>query len=227
MKKVFLTLSLVAAAFFCQAQLFIGGDLGFGMTGGNVSGSINNVTETYDLPKTTTFEIVPTIGFMFDESIGIGLDFGYGISNYKEKDDDYSYKESMNSWVVAPYFRWVFGHFDRVSLYADARIGFGGDKSKYTLTEDKLTFNGDGDKVFNFGFNIVPGINFMLNDNIALNAKLNLISLGYNMTKVTSKEDADGYFKGDDEFEITKKSTSFGFGVNYRTALEVGFVYQF
>ncbi|MCQ2322235.1 MAG: hypothetical protein MJZ47_01290, partial [Bacteroidales bacterium] len=106
MKKVFLTLSLVAAAFFCQAQLFIGGDLGFGMTGGNVSGSINNVTETYDLPKTTTFEIVPTIGFMFDESIGIGLDFGYGISNFKEKDDDYSYKESMNSWVVAPYFRW-------------------------------------------------------------------------------------------------------------------------
>lgn len=227
MKKVFLTLSLVAAAFFCQAQLFIGGDLGFGMTGGNVSGSINNVTETYDLPKTTTFEIVPTIGFMFNENIGIGLDFGYGISNYKEKDDDYSYKESMNAWVVAPYFRWVFGQFDRVSLYADAKIGFGGDKSKYTLTEDKLTFNGDGDKVFNFGFNIVPGINFMLNDNIALNAKLNLISLGYNMTKVTSKEDVDDYFKGDDEFEITTKNTSFGFGVNYRTALEVGFVYQF
>lgn len=227
MKKVFLTLSLVAAAFFCQAQLFIGGDLGFGVTGGKVSGSINNVSETYDLPKTTTFEIVPTIGFMFNENIGIGLDFGYGISNYKEKDDEESYKKSMNSWVVAPYFRWVFGHFDRVSLYADAKIGFGGDKSKYTLTEEELTFNADGDKVFNFGFNIVPGINFMLNDNIALNAKLNLISLGYNMTKVTSKEDADGYFKGDDELEITTKNTSFGFGVNYRTALEVGFVYQF
>lgn len=72
MKKLFLALSLVAATFFCQAQLFIGGDLGFGIAGGNVTGKQGSVSETANLPKTTTFEIVPTIGFMFNESVGIG-----------------------------------------------------------------------------------------------------------------------------------------------------------
>ncbi len=228
MKKVFLTLSLVAAAFFCQAQLFVGGDLGFSTKGGSLSGKDGNTSISIDRPKTTTFEIVPTIGFMFNESIGIGLDFGYGVSNYKEKDEDYSYKESVNSWIVAPYFRWVFGQFDRVSLYADARINFGGDKYKVSETEGNASVSFDGDKVSNFGFNIVPGINFMISDNIALNAKLNLISLGYNMTKTTTKYlDDDFEYYRDDEPEYTIKDTSFGFGVNYRTALEVGFIYQF
>lgn len=227
MKKVFLTLSLVAAAFFCQAQLFIGGDLGFGMTGGNVSAKQGTYSESITLPKTTTFEIVPTIGFMFNEDIGIGLDFGFGVSNYKEKDEDYSYKESVNAWLVAPYFRWVFGQFDRVSLYADARINFGGGKAKVSVTEGSATASFDGDKISNFGVNIVPGINFMISDNIALNAKLNLISLGYNMTKTITKDlDEFEYYRGD-EWEYTVKKTDFGFGVNYRTALEVGFVYQF
>ena len=231
MKKVFLTLSLVAAAFFCQAQLFIGGDLGFGMTGGNVSGSINNVTETYDLPKTTTFEIVPTIGFMFSDNIGIGLDFGYRIDNQKASGEEgnikWDEKVGQNSWIVAPYFRWVFGQFDRVSLYADARINFGGGKAKWSETFGNETLSGDGDKVSNFGFNIVPGINFMISDNIALNARLNLISLGYNMTKTTTKNPENIEYYRADEWEYTVKKTDFGFGVNYRTALEVGFVYQF
>lgn len=227
MKKVFLTLSLVAAAFFCQAQLFVGGDLGFGVTGGSVSAKQGNYSESITLPKTTTFEIVPTIGFMFNENIGIGLDFGFGVSNYKEKDDDYSYKRSTNAWIVAPYFRWVFGQFDRVSLYADARINFGGGKAKVSVTEGSATASLDGDKISNFGVNIVPGINFMISDNIALNAKLNLISLGYNMTKTITKDLDEFEYYRDDDVEYTKKETNFGFGVNYRTALEVGFVYQF
>lgn len=227
MKKVFLTLSLVAAAFFCQAQLFVGGDLGFSTKGGSLSGKDGNTSISIDRPKTTTFEIVPTIGFMFNESIGIGLDFGFGVSNYKEKDEDYSYKKSDNAWLVAPYFRWVFGQFDRVSLYADARINFGGGKAKVSVTEGSATSSLDGDKISNFGINIVPGINFMISDNIALNAKLNLISLGYNMTKTITKDLYEFEYYRDDDVEYTKKDTSFGFGVNYRTALEVGFVYQF
>lgn len=231
MKKVFLTLSLVAAAFFCQAQLFIGGDLGFGIAGGNVTGKQGSFSETVNLPKTTTFEIVPTIGFMFNESVGIGLDFGYGIMNQKASGEvegtKWEEKIGQNSWIVAPYFRWVFGQFDRVSLYADARVNFGGGKAKWSEKYGNETLSGDGDKVSNFGVNIVPGINFMISDNIALNAKLNLISLGYNMTKTTTKNPENiGYYRGD-EWEYTVKKTDFGFGVNYRTALEVGFVYQF
>ncbi len=231
MKKVFLTLSLVAAAFFCQAQLFIGGDLGFGMTGGNVSAKQGNSTETANLPKATTFEIVPTIGFMFSDNIGIGLDFGYRIDNQKASGEEgnikWDEKVGQNSWIVAPYFRWVFGQFDRVSLYADARINFGGGKAKWSETVGNETLSGDGDKVSNFGFNIVPGINFMISDNIALNARLNLISLGYNMTKTTTKNPENIEYYRADEWEYTVKKTDFGFGVNYRTALEVGFVYQF
>lgn len=234
MKKVFLTLSLVAAAFFCQAQLFVGGDLGFSTKGGSLSGKEGNTSISIDRPKTTTFEIMPTIGFMFNENMGVGLDFGYRIENEKtteEYDDaEIELKAGVNGWSVAPYFRYVFGQFDRVSLYADARINFGGGKQKYEEMEGNVKVSIDGDKVSNFGFNIVPGINFMISDNIALNAKLNLISLGYNRTKTTTKnydyDDYDAYYR-DDEPEYTIKDNSFGFGVNYRTALEVGFIYQF
>lgn len=62
---------------------------------------------------------------------------------------------------------------------------------------------------------------YFVSDNFIIDAKLNILGLGYNMKSVTEK---DVLITGDEK--ITKTNT-FGFGVNGQTDLSIGFIYQF
>lgn len=213
MKKVFLTFAFVAAAFFCQAQLFVGGSLGFGVTGGNHEHNGYKV----DNPKGLTFTIHPNLGYMFSDRIGAGVDFGYGLERIKEDVEGEDLKVFAHSWSVTPYFRYVFVNWDPIKIYGDLQVSFGGTKNKAKYDGVSI----DGNKVFNFGAQIIPGIAYAITDNLSMNAQVYLFGIGYSLDKTTYENDSD-YPDG-----LEKKDTAFGFLINENTPLTIGFFYTF
>ncbi|MGN0033749.1 MAG: outer membrane beta-barrel protein [Candidatus Limimorpha sp.] len=228
MKKLFITLAFVAATFFCQAQLYVGGSLGFsGATGfTTTTSSTSSIDVTVNMPKYFTFSITPVVGYMLTDNLAAGLGFGLAFDNMKYSEDvmdvTYTVKEKETSWIVAPWLRYFFADFKDIRLYADFRVGFGGSKPKNIVEGDSTTVENVGDKEFDFGVGVIPGIAYYLNDHISINTRLNLLSVGYSMTKVTSEE-----IYGNETFTTVNKYNDFGLGVNMPTAIEVGFYYTF
>jgi len=224
MKKLFLALVLVAGTFFCNAQVFVGGNIGLGLQGGKTETTLGSQTSTVNSPKVTTFEINPFVGFMFDEKFGVGLDFGYGISSSKTEGEilgqAYTAKDNVSAWTVAPFFRWVFGNFEKVQLYADAKVSFAGANTITKTTVGDNTDKTNGPKGFEWGVAIVPGITYMLTDNLSLNGKINVLSLGYSSMKVTTQ------LNGSDNKSV-ETTNNFGIGVNESTPISLGLVYTF
>ncbi|MBR6439691.1 MAG: outer membrane beta-barrel protein [Bacteroidales bacterium] len=194
MKKLFITLAFVAAAFFAQAQLFVGGSLGFNSTKDplHYQGNVANVE------KVTTISVLPTVGFMFADNMGVGADFGMVYTKEKPATGD---DVKTTEFVIAPFFRYVFAEVDNFTFYGDL---------KADLKFGKIKGMGDDIKTSTVGFGIVPGMSYSLTDNISMVASLNILRLGYTQTKV-----------GDD------KEKAFGFGVNENTPINLGFVYTF
>jgi len=240
MKKFFITLAFVAAACFAQAQFFIGGNIGYISNGGTGEQKQGKETTSINLPKTTSFTIAPSVGFMFKENMGVGLDIAYTSDKYKYETKLTSYTRKQSGFEFAPYFRFVFGDFSPVKLYVDGRINYGSGSVKITrVDEEDVTRNYDGDKYTTFGIAVVPGIQYNITDNISVNAKVNLLSLGYVSTKYITNDvdnfydyigyDVDDYEtrEDDEDIEYTANKTQFGLGINKSTVLEIGFFYTF
>ena len=229
MKKLFITIAFVAAAMFAQAQFFVGGSLGLTSTSAKETEKIGNVSSTFDGEKQFTFNITPSVGFMFNENMGVGLDFGIDLTNitYPKGTNggwgvpvaaDETLKIKQTSFLIAPYFRYVFAEIDNFKFYADARISYMSAKPKLTISSDNQTTEYTGYKVSKFGIGIVPGMAYMLTDNISMNCQLNVLSLYFTSTSDTVT---------DTDYEDTVKTNEFGFGINEATPIKIGFFYTF
>lgn len=232
MKKLFITIAFVAAGLFASAQgLFVGGSLGMGFSKAKETEKISNVSNNYDGLKQFDFNFTPSVGFMFNDNMGVGLDLSIGMTNVtypKGVDGDWNVLTSANQtlkvkqtgWMIAPYFRYVFAEVDNFKFYADAKIQIAGAKPKLTIndpdqnTETEIT----GYKESTFGIGVVPGMAYYFTDNISMNCQLNILSL-YFVSEKSIVTDTD--------YEDTIKTTGFGFGINEATPIKVGFFYNF
>lgn len=225
MKKLFITIAFVAAAMFAQAQFFVGGNLGLGIQNGKFKAEGNGMTLTQDQPKTFAFTFAPTVGFMFNDKMGVGLDLMLGMGKNTQK--DYSTDPAVTSTTkettigFAPYFRFVFAEVDNFKFYADARIEYLMSKPKVTVEGNGVTITADGDKTTNFGIGVVPGMAYYFTDNISMNCQLNLLELGFATQKTVSKN------PNNDGVDYTTTTNNIGFGVNGATPVTVGFFYTF
>lgn len=225
MKKLFITLAFVAATMFASAQFYVGGSLGMDMQNGKLKAEGNGLTVTQDQPKTFDFTFAPEIGFMFNDNMGVGLDIMFGFG--KVTDKDYTTDPVVTTTIkgstigFAPYFRYVFAEVDNFKFYADAKLAWQMTKPKVTVEGNGVTVTADGAKTTNFGIGIVPGMAYMLTDNISMNCALNILELGFSTQKTVEKNpDGDG-------IDYTTTSNEFGFGVNYATPITIGFFYTF
>ncbi len=107
MKKLFFTLVFVAAAFFCNAQLFVGGNIGLGTTANKVTAN----STTTDGPKSFTFYFNPSVGYMFNDNMGAGIVLGFSTTTVKEKELNEELKGTLNSFSLCPYLRYDFAIF--------------------------------------------------------------------------------------------------------------------
>lgn len=219
MKKLFITIAFVAATMFAQAQLFVGGELGLGFGGTKV--------ESTKINKAFDFKFAPTVGYMFNDNMGVGVDLLFNLDKDKTPKTEGMQTDDVNTVTTfgfAPYFRYVFAEIDNFKFYADAKINFemGKAKNKY---DGKVT---DGVKTTDFGINIVPGVQYNFTDHISMVASLNVLKLGFNSTTTkTPKASVDPETQEIVVKEEKQTENYFGLGINEATPLTVGFVYTF
>lgn len=234
MKKLLFVLVFVTMAVASQAQLFVGGYLGFNRTGGNsetttVAGS-TTIIETGYSPRVSNFDIRPMVGYMMSDVIGFGVTVGYESTTTKEctnvENKEFNEKTTDSGFGLAPFFRYVFGDFGKIKLYADAKLPliFGSRKYEHIVGDNWRKEKGP--KLFEIGFNIVPSFSYQLNDHVSFNAELGLLSLGWNQKKVSTsdKYDAAGVTVTEDSYN---KTNNFGIGVNNRVPVQFGLIYTF
>lgn len=223
MKKLFITIAFVAAAMFASAQLYVGGSLGFGTQTGKEEFKTDDLTVTTDDPKVFGFTFAPSVGFMFADNMGVGVDLLFGLDQSKYKSDDYTATYKTTNIGFAPYFRYVFAEVDNFKFYADAKLKYVLSTPKGKVEMGETTTEITGDKTTTFGFGIVPGMAYQLTDNISMNCALNILELGFQSTKTVDKDHVEEGVVGD----LTTKTNEFGFGVNYNTPITIGFFYTF
>lgn len=196
------------------------------MENGKIKAVNSGTTVEQDAPKAFTFTFAPSLGYMFNDNMGVGLDLMFGMGKvtaktYNDPNPVITTTTKTTTIGFAPYFRYVFAEVDNFKFYADARIEYLMSTPKIEGEQSGTTVTVDGPKTTNFGVGIVPGMQYNLTDNISMNCALNILELGFASEKTVTK-DVDGQGT-----ELTEKTNEFGFGVNYATPITIGFFYTF
>lgn len=194
MKKIFLTLSLIAFAMTANAQWILGGQLGFNTDGGKVNGEATTLTPAYDYPnnKTTNFTIAPTISYVLNEKMQIGLSLNYGLTkttNYNPLTYVAGYEEyaitKNSSWGIAPYFRYYFAKAGKFNFFCEATLGFYGVPRTYNHNYSNVPVVGYDNEIDGatsaslIGFTLTPGVNYRLGQHWSADCYINLASLAF------------------------------------------------
>ncbi len=109
MKKVILAAMVAFSSLAANAQVWVGGSLGFDIASPEVGES------------TTTFTIAPEVGYTLNEKWDIAIALN---DTYKSCDG-----ESANSISVEPYARYTFAQSGKASFFVDGGFGFGREES--------------------------------------------------------------------------------------------------
>lgn len=221
MKKLLLVLAFVAMSFASNAQLFVAG---------SVSAKYSSGETRYDKPFTTVdndptekgFAITPAVGYMIPgKSYGFGLSLGYAYTS--TSDNDYYLEHNgdvivelcrntyTNAFDIAPFFRYAYAKFEKITLYADLKIPVGFSNTKEDF-DDKTS---ELDNGFVIGARLIPGLTYKFNNHILFTTEIGLLSINYLHTRNTK---ANNDVKIDNDFTI---------GANNRTIASFGFVYLF
>ncbi len=222
MKKLLLVLAFVSTALISNAQLFVAGSVAANYSGGSTEYTSPFHTKD-DKPQKFGFAITPAVGYMIPgKSYGFGLSLGYAYTS--DKDYDYynnsngdvlvtSYtKNFSNAFDIAPFFRYAYAKFDKITLYVDAKMPIG--VAKYNIKNDNVTT--ELEKAFVIGGKLIPGLTYKFNDHILFTTEIGLLSINYMYTKATT------FYSN-----VVDKSNDFSIGANNRTIASFGFVYLF
>lgn len=202
MKKLFITLSLVAFAMTANAQFVLSGNLGLTSTGG----TFTNESPSYDYPntKTSNLLIAPSVGYVLNDNIQIGLSLNYNYGKtttynpiaYAAGYEDWSIN-SGSSFGIAPYFRYYFAKVNKFNFFCQAELAFNfTPKTHYELHSTVPVVGGDSEgdgitKISDINFAIVPGINYSLNDKWSADLYIDLASfyINHNAVKTYNGDD--------------------------------------
>lgn len=108
MKKIVLTMMAAMVAVVMDAQIYVGGAVGF-------------QTVSHDGNSTTSFTLKPEAGYNLNEDWAIGMAFGYSESGKDES--------KVKTFIINPYVRYSAVKFEKVTLFLDG--GFEYINNKY------------------------------------------------------------------------------------------------
>lgn len=222
MKKVILTLVAVATMGIANAQLFVGGNLGFGMQSGTNEVTNGGTTVTTDAPKTTAWEVTPKIGFQMDKmafGVAFGINGNKEVSKEGLDDAQVTTTEKYFGWEVCPFFRYNAFEFGNFALFCELQVPFAGGKNTDKIEGNGTTVETDGAKLFSVGVQVVPGLSYKLSDHVGLDLYVDLLALGFRMDKSTLERD---------NYKSIEKETNLWAGINsLPQAITLGFNYNF
>ena len=187
MKKIMMTLAAVCVAATMNAQVYVGGSLGF-------------ETTSQDGVSNSSLTLMPEVGYALDDNLAVGIAFGYSEDSEDIKKvnpisgDEYTVSEKNKKFVINPYLRYTFLKLEKVNVFVDGGLEY--------VHKDNA-----GSKNNSFGIGVRPGVAVNLND------KLSFVShfgwLGYK----NSKDDYEGA-KAANTFGLNL-SSKVSFGVYY------------
>lgn len=138
MKKIFLTLMVMVAAVAANAQVWVGGSLGFRTFDADETGG-----------KNLEFNINPEVGYDLSEDWSIAIALGFKTTSF-----DIDGVDNNTTISVNPYARYKFLKAGNFSLFLDG--GF------------KFESVDEGAKVNNWNIGVKPGIAYSLNENFCI-----------------------------------------------------------
>lgn len=188
MKKVLLTLALVATGFASQAQE---GGFGFGQGDILLEGSVqaNSQDNKSETLKSSEFNFSPKAGYFVTDKFAVGLGLNIGSEKEKEYNDinnDYS-EEKGTSVGFEVFGRYYFMDLNRFQPYAELGVGYNTSKSEGTIVVGGTSNTTKLPKYNEFGINATLGINYFVTPKVAINFALSNV-VGFN----SGKSDAEG-----------------------------------
>lgn len=203
MKKTALFLMVVVFSTTLYSQVFVGGSVGFSVSGSSTTSG----NTTVDGPTYSNFSVVPMVGYYLNSQMAIGAEFRLGFSSSNNNATPTATKTTTTSFGISPFLRYHLIEMGPISLFGQGSVGIGFGKTKIKSGN----VSSDGAKTTSFEIAVRPGISYKLTDQIAIEAFLG--GLSYDLT--TEKQP-----NGDKDKDYT-------LGLNLSTALNLGFVYKF
>lgn len=151
MKKFILTLMVASCSMLANAQVWIGGSLGF------------NVTKPENGESITTLVIAPEVGYNFNEKWGFGVAL--------EEAALFNETHNGNAFSIAPFGRFSFARVGIANFFIDGGILVGCQNFDEELRHT--------DSHTTFGIGVRPGVKLELNHHLALEAKTGYLGYRY------------------------------------------------
>jgi opacity protein-like surface antigen len=167
-----ITIVLFTFLFFnLNAQVFVGGNLGFNASGGSQDDGIIKT----DKNTSTYFSFSPKIGKFLSEKVaaGVMLNFAYGKTTIPGN------SVTINTGLevgITPFLRYYAVRIDKFSVFGQANVGISSHGTKNKV--DNVST--DGPNTTNFFFSLVPGLSYDISDKLSLETNINLLNLSFN-----------------------------------------------
>lgn len=108
MKKILLMAAFAVATLTANAQVWVGGGLGF------------DYQKPKDVDASTVLNIAPQVGYVLDEKLSLGLELQFQLANKQAGD--------YTNIQVAPFVRYTFAKSGIASFFVDGGFGLGSRK---------------------------------------------------------------------------------------------------
>ena len=191
---------MAAFAFAANAQFVVSGNLGFNQTSDK---NIRDDKANYlgNPGKTSTFELNLRGGYMINEKLTVGLDFGFGFVGNTKNESSLPGTDvnavSTTDWVKNPVLAFdVFARYNafqvgKFTAFAEATIGFSTVQINKWKTEAPApagTTEGVTSRINTFDIEVVPGLNYAFNEHWSMDIYLNFMGLGFSHAKTSRNE---------------------------------------
>ena len=161
MKKIILTAIVAVASLGANAQIWVGGQLGF---------NYNTVKFGDDKLETTTFSLAPEVGYTLSDKLDIAIALREDYASQKDG-------ESVNAFSVNPYVRYTFYQTGKVGFFVDGGFSVG---TQDNIVEDGIIYKSE-ESTTTWGIGIRPGVKYAASDKVTLVASLG--GFGYRQQK--------------------------------------------
>ncbi|MBK9960159.1 MAG: porin family protein [Saprospiraceae bacterium] len=183
MNKIFSTLTLVffmlvSFTAFSQEKFWVGLDLNF------------NSVKVGDGDGVSSFGLSPTLGYMFSDNMGIGLEV-----NFRQPHEDHTI------FGATPFLRYGKSVGDKATLFGDLGVGFSTGKETIGTVETKNTV---------FGIGISPGVMYKFADRWSAIGHFGFLGFTSDSEEVGSAKAVKTT-----DFGIDLKMSSLDFGLQY------------
>jgi len=196
--RLFLIVLLFFLYLSLNAQVFVGGNVGFNNSKTELDGP--------NLQKVSNFSLglTPRVGKFLSDKLAIGLALDISLSGNKTS-NNYEILSRTSSFGVSPYLRYYALRWNKVSVFGHGGVGLSFTNEHEEM--DGVTHEGPkGTKVY---FTVYPGLSYDISEKFSLESSINILSLGYSyyVTK---------------EGSVTNKKSIFNIGAGLNNIVSVG-----